>query len=255
MHLFNEYSQYYDLLYRDKDYDLETDYVARLIKKHYPSAASILDLGCGTGSHDIFFAQKGYDITGIDFSDKNVRAASNKVIAASPPLDSKPSFIRGDIRYIRVDRKFDVVVSLFHVLSYQTTNNDLLSTFNTVKAHLKAGGLFIFDCWYGPAVLTHRPETRVKRVENDALVITRVAEPSFFPNNNIVEVDYHLFVRERGSERFSEIQETHRMRYLFRPELEIMLSSLGFEFLEFTEWMQDRPPSFETWSVCFVLRI
>lgn len=57
------------------------------------------------------------------------------------------------------------MTSLFHVLRYQITNNDVLDMLSTVKLHLKPGGLFILEFWYGPAVLMDRPEKRVKRTK------------------------------------------------------------------------------------------
>ena len=49
MSVFNEYARYYDLLYRDKDYVGEVEYVHRLLQAHAPGAQSLLNLGCGSG--------------------------------------------------------------------------------------------------------------------------------------------------------------------------------------------------------------
>ena len=37
------------------------------------------------------------------------------------------------------DKKFDVVVSLFHVMSYQNSNSELFKAFEVAKKHLKDG--------------------------------------------------------------------------------------------------------------------
>ena len=60
MSVFNEYARYYDLLYRNKDYAGETDYVHNLIQAQIPDAKSILNLGCGSGRHDRCLVDKGY---------------------------------------------------------------------------------------------------------------------------------------------------------------------------------------------------
>ena len=49
--VFSSYARYYDLLYRDKDYAAEAEYVASLIRKFHPAARSIIELGSGTGIH------------------------------------------------------------------------------------------------------------------------------------------------------------------------------------------------------------
>ena len=62
---------------------------------------------------------------------------------------------------------------------------NLLSAFEVAKNHLNENGIFIFDFWYGPAVLTDLPSARVKRLENEDIKVTRVAEPVLHSQQNI----------------------------------------------------------------------
>jgi len=62
--VFADYARYYDLLYRDKDYSAEAQYVAGLVRKFHPSARSILELGSGTGIHASLLAEKGFTVHG-----------------------------------------------------------------------------------------------------------------------------------------------------------------------------------------------
>jgi ubiquinone/menaquinone biosynthesis C-methylase UbiE len=62
--VFADYARYYDLLYRDKDYAAEAEYVAGLIRKFHPAARSILELGSGTGIHASLPAEKGFTVHG-----------------------------------------------------------------------------------------------------------------------------------------------------------------------------------------------
>lgn len=253
MSVFGSYSRYYNLLYRDKDYAGEAEHVHCLIQRHFPGAKTVLDLGCGTGRHDLLLAGKGYSMTGVDLSEEMLAVANSQL----PSLNAQqPSFnyVQGDIRNVRLNKTFDVVISLFHVMSYQTTNDDLAAAFATVRAHLESGGIFIFDCWYGPSVLTDRPAVRVKRLEDEKIAVTRIAEPVMHPNENVVDVNYHVFVRDKASGGVSELKETHRMRYLFRPEIEAFLREKKMEIIESSEWMSGRKPGFDTWSVCFVAK-
>src|SRR5690349_2904728 len=107
---FGDYATYYDALYRDKDYAAEAEYVAQSIRRACPAARSILEFGSGTGKHARLLQQRGFEVVGIE------RSASMAAHAGS-------AFrcIHGDIRSIRVERRFDAVVSLFHVISYLTT--------------------------------------------------------------------------------------------------------------------------------------
>ncbi len=253
MSVFGDYSRYYNLLYKDKDYAGESKYVDSLIRKHLAGAKSILDLGCGTGRHDILLVDSGYEVTGVDQSEEMLSIATTQC-ATNNISPSALNFHQGDIRAIRLENTFDVVVSLFHVMSYQISNEDLAAAFATARYHLKPGGIFIFDCWYGPAVLTDRPVVRIKRLEDNAISVTRLAEPVMHPNANMVDINYHVLVRDKTSGAVEELKETHRMRYLFRPELELLLHGAGMTITDSAEWMTDRQPGYDTWGVCFVVQ-
>ena len=74
------------------------------------------------------------------------------------------TFIRSSIEELHLNQKFDAVISLFHVMSYQTTNEELSAAFKTASKHLAKGGIFIFDFWYGPTVHNEKPSIRIKKV-------------------------------------------------------------------------------------------
>ena len=161
---FEKYSAFYDLLYRDKDYAAEAEYVAKRIRSIFPEARSLLEFGSGTGRHGRLLAAMGFDVHGIERSREMVCVAH----AASGCLFSfsRGSFTCevGDVCTANLDRSFDAVVSLFHVMSYQTSNQMLRAAFQTAARHLATGGLFLFDVWHGPAVLSQRPSKRIKEV-------------------------------------------------------------------------------------------
>jgi SAM-dependent methyltransferase len=254
MSVFGNYARYYDLLYRDKDYVGESQFIHRLIQTHTPNAQTILELGCGTGNHGVLLAKEGYQLDGVDLSQDMLAKAGDRLTQLPTELASRLQFTYGDIREVRLNQKFGVVLSLFHVISYQTTNEDLLAAFATVKEHLEPGGIFIFDVWYGPAVLSDRPVVRVKRMEDAAIQVTRISEPVMYPNENLVDVNYHVFIRDKASQTVEELQETHRMRYLFKPEIEILLHKLQMEVIASREWMSNQEAGFNTWGVYFVAK-
>jgi len=251
--LFADYARYYDLLYRDKDYAAEADYVTGLIRKFHPSTQSILELGSGTGIHASLLAEKGFTVHGIERS-QEMLARSLVLTEKMTPGHGQLTFSLGDIRDIRLNKSFDAVIALFHVISYQTTNADVTAAFAAARHHLKPGGIFIFDVWYGPAVLTEHPEVRIKRMADDQTEITRMAEPVLHPNENRVDVHYHVFVRNLATQAVAELKETHAMRYFFKPEIELWATLSGFTIQDAEEWYTAKPIGTATWSVCFCLQ-
>lgn len=246
----NLYSQYYDLLYRDKDYNAEVSFVDGLVQKYGTPQTSLLDLGCGTGKHCELFCDKGYKVHGVDMSADMLSVAEKRRAGR----EDKMSFELSDICEFSIDESFETVVSLFHVMSYQNTNANLLKAFQTAKQHLKPNGIFIFDFWYGPGVLTDLPTTRVKRLEDDNLKVTRLTESNMHAQQNVVDVNFTLFLENKLDKTTVEQTELHHMRYFFDTELELLCDQVGFEITYKSEWLNDKQPGFGSWNVVWVVK-
>lgn len=236
--VFGAYSKYYDLLYKDKDYDLEANYIADILD----NAKNILELGCGTGRHASLLVKKGYKIHGIDISKSMIEKAKKL------SLDCEV----GDVRYYRDNKMYDAVISLFHIASYQNADEDIKNYFKTASIHLKKGGKFIFDLWYKPAVLTQKPEKRVKELENDEIKVKRYCIPNHITEKSIVEVNYNIEITDKKTGKIETIQETHPMRYYSSEEIEHFAGLEGLKIIKSEEWLTGKKPSHETWGVCFI---
>ena len=246
----NIYSLYYDLLYSDKNYAGEVDYIIKLIKENSNEAKTLLDMGSGTGKHAELFCNNGYIVHGIDLSEDMLKIAKNRI----KDKEDKLSFSHSKIQELDLNKKFDVVVSLFHVMCYQNSNNDLIKAFEVAKNHLKKDGIFIFDFWYGPAVLTDLPVKRIKRFENEKIKVTRIAEPVMHPDENVVDVNYDVFIRDIDSKKIIEKEELHKVRYFFDTELDMICKQIGFVIKQKYEWMSDKNPDFNSWNVVWIVK-
>jgi SAM-dependent methyltransferase len=248
------YARCYNLIYQGKDYIGEVNYILSFLNEYHPNLESILELGSGTGSHALILAEKGYLVDGIDLSSEMLAIANERCQNLSEDIAQRVNFMQGDVRTIRTQKKYDAVISLFHVMSYQVSNEDLHAAFKTAKLHLKPGGVFLFDCWYGPGVLSDRPTTRIKRLENSEISMIRIAEPVMIPNENLVEVNYEIIVTNKNDLTSNHAHEMHRMRYLFQPEVKLLLEQHNFELIQCNEWITNANPSFSSWEVYFLAR-
>lgn len=251
MQTFSDYAQYYDALYSDKDYEAECDYIEEIFNLFSSNKIRhILDLGCGTGGHVFPLIQRGYKVSGVDSSERMLAAARKKAEENNVQVE----FVLGDIRSLELDQQYDAIIAMFAVMSYQTTNDDLLATFKTAHQHLHKDGLLIFDSWYGPAVLTIRPSPRTKTIELGKERIVRTAEPVLDSKSNLVKVNYTV-TKSRGDQSLEETSEPHIVRYLFAPEVEMLCDLSGFELIQHSPFMVlDRPPSETDWNVSWVAR-
>jgi SAM-dependent methyltransferase len=243
--VFNKYSKYYNLLYSDKNYSAESDYIDKILASHGQNYGKVLELGCGTGGHARFLAQKGYIVHGIEQSSAMVKQAT--------PCQNF-SCEQGDICSFRIEEKFNAVIALFHVISYQTTNRKLDAVFDNASKHLVDSGIFVFDFWFTPAVCSKGPEVRVKRMHGDGVEIIRIAEPEIHSAINQVDVKYSIFVRDTNLKTVEIISETHKMRHFSLMEIDLLCEKHGFHRVYAKEMMTSQLPSNNTWGICVVLK-
>lgn len=254
MNNFLDYANYYDLLYHDKSYEAEVDYIEKIIfSETVQGPKSILELGCGTGIHSKLLAERGHSLHAIDLSSDMLELAKQRIVGAD--LVERIEFDVGDVRDYRAGKKFDAVLSLFHVASYQTTNSDFEKFILTAKEHLNPDGILIFDFWHKPAVLFEKPELRVKRCESKLGHLVRIAEPQLRIEKDIVDVNYQIFISDEKKSDYRTFREKHVMRYFSCDFVHKVLGKVGFGPIHFEEWLSKERPSRKTWGVCALARL
>lgn len=247
------YADAYDLLYRDKDYAAECDLIERIFEIYGDgSIRSVLDLGCGTGNHALPLAQRRYEVVGVDRSESMLAHARAKADSLSG--SSSVAFHQGDLRSVDLKRHFDAALMMFAVLGYQLGNADVLCALRNARQHLHPGGLFIFDVWYGPAVLHLRPCQRAKVIATPEGQILRVASGELDIRRHVCTVHFHVW-RLQGDQLVGETEESHSVRYFFPLELEFFLERAGFATIRLGAFPEfDRDPDETTWNVLGVAR-
>jgi ubiquinone/menaquinone biosynthesis C-methylase UbiE len=247
MTVFNSlYASAYDTLYTDKNYAQECDLIAASCAKFDSAPASILDIGCGTGSHVMEWSRRGLDCVGVDLSSDMLSIAQSKSDAEGTP--HKPKWIQGDARNFDAGGQYDLATMMFAVVSYLTTNEDVLACLSNIRKHLKPGALFMCDFWYGPAVLSVRPNERVRVIEVPQGRTIRAAATTVDSFAQTADVDFRLWTIE-GERYLGETRETHRMRYFFPQEFNLLLSMCGFESLSLSQFPSlDLKLTDESWN-------
>lgn len=250
METFKDYAYYYNAFYKDKNYAQEARQVDSLLKKYGDHIGSILNFGCGTGKHDVELKRLGYQCAGVDISKDMVEIARKNASA----FDMDIVFTVADIREYQPVRTWDAVISLFHVMSYQNTNEDVLAVLKAARKSLGSNGIFLFDVWYGPGVLSDRPSVRVKEAEDGENRLIRIARPVMHAKENVVDVCYEALIINKATGITKCITEVHSMRYFFTPELERLLSEAGFELLENIDCVSEREADYNSWTSYFIAR-
>lgn len=223
------YADTYDLVYRDKDYRREVDAVTRLFARYATGGVhKILDLGCGTGRHAEVLLERGYSVTGIDRSEAMLALARQRL--AEKAGADRLSLQRGDARDFSAGATFDAAVMMFNVLGYLTTNDDVLAAFRSVRRHLLPGGCFVFDIWYGPAVVKDPPRARMTQFDTGDSRVTRFVEGRHDRDTQVCDITIRL-LQIAGDRVRLDTEETHRVRYFFPLELDLALRLSGFRLI------------------------
>lgn len=251
MDYFERYSDSYDQLYEDKDYQKECKFIKDVFEIYgTKKITSILDLGCGTGSHALIFTDMGYEVTGVDLSESMLGIAQKK----SAEKKKGVKFIKQDIRNLDLHQQFDSAVAMFAVMGYQTSNKDFEDTLISVYRHLLPGGLFIFDVWFGPAVLMEKPQDRIKEINSHDKKIIRYAYPILDIVNQTVEVNYTI-LEIIEDKKVTETKENHLIRYFFYQELKYMLEKSGFQTLNICSAMDlAGVPNRYCWNISIITK-
>ncbi|MBT6439409.1 MAG: class I SAM-dependent methyltransferase [Flavobacteriales bacterium] len=249
--IFNDYAKYYNLIYADKEYDKEVDYILSLIDKNSDSNTSLLDVGCGTGRHALEFYNKNYSVTGIDISEQMIEMASP---LAKEEDNRHLSFFHSEIKDLDNEEFYDCTTSLFHVINYLTTDELLKDFLQNIYRVMKPGGVFIFDFWHAKGVLNDLPTSRVRSFENDDLKITRKSQPTIDTANNCVLVDFNIQILDKKSKNKYKINESHNMRYYYKDELIMILKKVGFETIGCYNWMTETEIEDQTWYGCIIAK-
>lgn len=197
--MFTQSTTFYDKLYaaRGKDYVAEARALASLARENVRDARTLLDVGCGTGSHLASFAELGFEVRGVDIDIKMVALARSRV----PHLAVDPA----DMTEFDLGERFDVVVSLFGSSAYARVPARLDATIARIAAHLAPGGVALVEPFisfgeYRPGVVdsifVDEPDLKIARMSLSKQM------------GKIAILDFHYLVASlTGVERYFERHE------------------------------------------------
>ncbi len=102
----------------------------------------ILDLACGFGRHSLAFARRGYRVVGVDITKDYIEDARREAKSGSLEVE----FIQADIRELKFENEFDVVLNLADgAIGYLENDEENLKIFDVIARSLKPGGKHFMD--------------------------------------------------------------------------------------------------------------
>ena len=135
--------------------------------------ARVLDAPCGFGRHSIELARRGYQVTGVDFSETELERAR----AAAREAGVNLTLVSQDIRDMEFAGEFDLAVNLFSSIGYFSDDEDRLVLDRFWRA-LKPGGVFVVDTRNRDQLVRSLPPEERKRVNGWTLRIENEFDPA-----------------------------------------------------------------------------
>lgn len=125
-----------------KDYSREAAFLDRVLRMHGAAVRSVLDIGCGPGSHILELARMGYRCAAADIDPEMLRMTQCAAASQGLTVDTHLA----DMRDFRPNGAFDAALNMFY--SFQNvlfSREEQLAFFEGVSALLPEGGLFIIE--------------------------------------------------------------------------------------------------------------
>lgn len=229
--IYEELLPWYRLLDPTADHEDEASRYRDVLVAAVPEGRNLLELGSGAGSNASFLKQR-FQCTLTDISEG--------MLALSRELNPECEHLLGDMRSLRLERRFDVVF-VQDAVCYMHSEAELKSAMETAFVHLKPGG----------AVLFAPDADRDSFVEHTSLYESDEGTRSLRcmewtwdpdPSDTLYSVEYALLLRDGAELR--AVHDRH-IEGLFARETWLgLLGSVGFRGQVVTRQLDDGGPDY-----------
>jgi len=190
-------SEWYDLIYRWKDYPAEVELLRQWINTYATiEPTTLLDVACGTGAHLIHFNEH-FTCEGVDISTEQLAVARTRL--PDVPLH------HADMRTFDLQKTFDVVTCLFSSIGYMHSIDDLHLALANMARHVNRGGVVIVEPWFAPDVFVSG-HLSANFIDEPHVKLARMSYNLVEGRMSIMDM-HHLVVTRNGVEHFVEHHE------------------------------------------------
>jgi SAM-dependent methyltransferase len=204
-------SPYYHILYKHRDHQEAKAFIDNLIAYfQFRPEDRILDLACGKGRHAIYLNKKGFQVVGLDLSQKNVAFAKRFE-------NDKLTFHVHDMRFPWEKDQFDYTLNLFTSFGYFETPGENQQAINAIADSMKAGGKLLIDFLNPYTVINNLVPDEVKSVNGIDFHIRKYVDGGYLIKDIRFEdsdKDYHF------QEKVKVIRRKRFLEYFKNAELE-----------------------------------
>jgi SAM-dependent methyltransferase len=220
-----ESGPFYDHLYRRRRADVQF-----YVEVARAARGPVLELGVGTGRVAFALAQAGIDVVGIDTMPSMLGHARRNAQRLPKASAARVELRRGDLRTLRLGRRFPLIIAPFNAFSHLYTRADVELALATCRAHLRPRGQLVFDVTLPDLRALTQDPARVFRYgivadPRDGRRYVQYEASHYDPTEQIRNMTL-LFERVDAPEQRTALPLMHRQ--FFPAELEALLHYNGF---------------------------
>lgn len=204
---YKEFAKYYDYFYKNKDYQKEVKFLMNFIKKQ----DSIIDIGCGTGIHASLISQNGFKVDGLDLNKEMLDIAKTRL---------KTNLYNQNILDIKIDKKYDIIISMFAVINHLKDTYELETCLLNLKKILKENGKIIIDL--------HNPQNSGSKTDSYENM-TRIMKWEY---NKKSKIEKSIITFEINGEKYEDF---HTFRIFSIEEILESCKNVGLEVINVYE--------------------
>lgn len=218
------FAHVYDALYGDPAFvEAQTGFLAGVIG---PAPGSVLDLGCGTGTHLATFSRLGYRVVGVDADPLMLAVAVRKAPGAG--------LVCADLRRLPLTPShtgFDAALCLESPLAYLLDDSELAGALHGIHRSLAEHARLVVDVFDYLGTLGARPITPQESHFETATMRVSVRESHHYAKQRRVWTMRQAFEVEEAAGR-SRFEVVHRLRMRSIDEYAQALERAGFAVLD-----------------------
>ncbi len=207
----------------------EVDFLVHCFRRYAKRPVRrVFDIACGTGPHLVRLADRGYRMSGLDLSRRNIDFLRERLADKGHEAE----LVVGDMTDFRLAQPVDAALCMQDSQGHLLTNEQLLAHLRAVARSLRRGGLYIFDrymvsSWTDPARAWSWSRRRGR-------VIVRASFSALNDVNPVSQVfTEHMTLEAIENGRRRVYRQRHQSRMLFPQELRALVDLAGgFEFVQ-----------------------